>query len=102
MGLLPLEFTDGLTDSPFFRETLQAHERELDLTNTAIKHLIKDIKDLIAAARSMYYLFYFIFLKKYSGKFWKFFLHVFYSCSPNMFFPFYFYFNILLLLLFSI
>lgn len=53
MGLLPLEFTDGLTDSPFFRETLQSHERELDLTNTAIKHLIKDIKDLIAAARSM-------------------------------------------------
>ncbi|KAH9421614.1 Rho GTPase-activating protein 42 [Dermatophagoides pteronyssinus] len=53
MGLLPLEFTDGLTDSPFFRETLQAHERELDLTNTAIKHLIKDIKDLIAAARNL-------------------------------------------------
>ncbi|KPM07100.1 rho GTPase-activating protein 26-like protein [Sarcoptes scabiei] len=53
MGLLPLEFTDGLTDSPYFRETLQAHEKELDLTNTAIKHLIKDIKDLIVAARNL-------------------------------------------------
>ena len=51
MGLLPLEFTDGLTDSPYFRETLQAHERELDHTSIAIKHLIKDIKDLVAAAR---------------------------------------------------
>lgn len=52
MGLLPLEFTDGLTDSPYFREILQAHERELDSTNISIKHLIKDIKDLIVAARS--------------------------------------------------
>lgn len=52
MGLLPLEFTDGLTDSPYFRETLTAHERELDRTNVAIKHLIKDIKDLIFCAKS--------------------------------------------------
>ena len=54
MGLLPLEFIDGLTDSPYFRETLQAHERELDRTNVAIKHLIKDIKDLIVAARGKF------------------------------------------------
>ena len=52
MGLLPLEFTDGLTDSPYFREKLQTHERELDRMNQAIKNLIKEVKDLLAAARS--------------------------------------------------
>ena len=61
MGLLPLEFIDGLTDSPYFRETLQAHERELDRTNSAIKHIIKDIRDLIVAARSKnFYLILFL------------------------------------------
>jgi hypothetical protein len=52
MGLLPLEFTDGLTDSPYFREKLQSHERELDRMNHAIKNLIKEVKDLLTAARS--------------------------------------------------
>jgi len=52
MGLLPLEFTDGLTDSPYFREKLQSHERELDRMSHAIKNLIKEVKDLLTAARS--------------------------------------------------
>lgn len=52
MGLLPLEFTDCLTDSPYFRENLHAHERELDKTSQQIKGLIKEVKDLLAAARS--------------------------------------------------
>lgn len=36
MGLLPLEFTDCLTDSPYFRENLHAHEGELDRTNQMV------------------------------------------------------------------
>ncbi|CAG2121291.1 unnamed protein product, partial [Medioppia subpectinata] len=53
MGLLPLEFTDGLTDSPYFREKIQTHEREMDRMNLAIKSLIKEVKDLLTAARSL-------------------------------------------------
>ena len=30
MGLLPLEFSDCLIDSPYFRENLKAHEKQLD------------------------------------------------------------------------
>lgn len=52
MGLFPLEFTDCLTDSPYFRENLHAHEKELEKTSFAIKDLIKQVKDLISAARS--------------------------------------------------
>ena len=52
MTLMPLEFKDCLTDSPYFREKLQAHEKELDRTSQAIKSLIKELKDLIVAARS--------------------------------------------------
>ena len=52
MGLLPLEFTDGLTDSPYFRDKLASHERELDRMNQAIKNMIKEVKDLLGAARS--------------------------------------------------
>lgn len=52
MGLLPLEFTDCLTDSPYFRENLHAHERELDKTSQQIKGLIKEVKDLLSAAKS--------------------------------------------------
>lgn len=51
MGLLPLEFTDCLTDSPYFRENLHAHEKELEKTSLAIKQLIKEVKDLVNAAR---------------------------------------------------
>lgn len=55
MGLLPLEFTDCLTDSPYFRENLHAHEEELDKTNRQIKGLIKEVKELLSAAKSMRY-----------------------------------------------
>ena len=51
MGLLPLEFTDCLSDSPYFRENLHAHERELDKTNKQIKGLISEVKDLLTAAK---------------------------------------------------
>ena len=30
MGLLPLEFSDCLLDSPYFRENLKAHKKQLD------------------------------------------------------------------------
>lgn len=30
MGLLPLEFSDCLVDSPYFRENLKQHEKQLD------------------------------------------------------------------------
>ncbi|XP_064482003.1 rho GTPase-activating protein Graf-like isoform X2 [Ornithodoros turicata] len=53
MGLLPLEFTDCLTDSPYFRDNLHAHECELDRTSQAIKGIIKEVKDLLVAAKSL-------------------------------------------------
>lgn len=53
MGLMPLEFKDCLTDSPYFREKLHAHEKELDQTNSSIKALIKEVKELIQAARNL-------------------------------------------------
>ncbi|XP_069996756.1 rho GTPase-activating protein 26 isoform X20 [Penaeus vannamei] len=53
MGLMPLEFKDCLTDSPYFREKLHTHEKELDQTNASIKALIKEVKDLIQAARNL-------------------------------------------------
>lgn len=52
VGLKPLEFTDCLTDSPYFRENLHYHERELDKTSQQIKRLIKVVKDLLEAAKS--------------------------------------------------
>lgn len=60
MGLLPLEFTDCLTNSPYFRENLHAHEKELERTSQSIKLLIKEVKDLLTAAKrefdlSIYY-----------------------------------------------
>ena len=51
MGLLPLEFTDCLSDSPYFRENLHAHERELDKTSSEIKGMIKQVKELLEAAK---------------------------------------------------
>lgn len=53
MGLLPLEFIDCLTDSPYFRENLHAHEKELDRTSLAIKNLIRGIKEVINAATNL-------------------------------------------------
>lgn len=32
MGLLPLEFSDCLLDSPYYRENLRAHEKQVILT----------------------------------------------------------------------
>lgn len=53
MGVVlpPLEFTECLSDSPYFRENLHKHERELEKTNQQIKRIIKEVKDLLAAAR---------------------------------------------------
>ncbi|XP_072158935.1 rho GTPase-activating protein 26 isoform X2 [Bemisia tabaci] len=53
VGLLPLEFTDCLTDSPYFRDNLHAHEKELDKTSQQIKRLIKEVKDLLTAAKHL-------------------------------------------------
>ncbi|KAL1489895.1 hypothetical protein ABEB36_013822 [Hypothenemus hampei] len=55
MGIVlpPLEFTECLSDSPFFRENLHKHERELEKTNQQIKRIIKEVKDLLAAARQL-------------------------------------------------
>ncbi|XP_044597398.1 rho GTPase-activating protein 26-like isoform X2 [Cotesia glomerata] len=53
IGLKPLEFTDCLTDSPFFRENLHYHERELDKTSQQIKRLIKEVKELLVAAKNL-------------------------------------------------
>lgn len=52
MGLQPLEFSECLRDSPYFRETLHAHEKELERTSKAIKGLINECKELILAAKS--------------------------------------------------
>ena len=54
VGLQPLEFTDCLTDSPYFRENLHAHEKELEKTSQQIKRLIKEVKDLLSAAKSKF------------------------------------------------
>ena len=56
MGLLPLEFTDCLTNSPYFRENLHAHEKELERTSQSIKVLIKEVKDLLTAAKRKFVL----------------------------------------------
>lgn len=51
VGLQALEFTDCLLDSPDFRENLNKHEKELDKTSQQIKRIIKEVKDLLAAAK---------------------------------------------------
>ena len=52
MVLKPLEFSDCVLDSPFFRENLHSHEKELERTSRAIKSLIQECKDLLNAAKS--------------------------------------------------
>lgn len=54
MVLLPLEFRDCLTDSPQFRENLACHEKELETTSQSMKSILKEIKELLSAARSKY------------------------------------------------
>lgn len=51
VGLQPLEFTECLADSPQFRDNLQRHEKELERTSQQIKRLIKEVKDVVQAAR---------------------------------------------------
>lgn len=51
VGLPPLEFTECMSDSPYFRENLHQHEKELDNTSQQIKRLIKEVKDLLSAAK---------------------------------------------------
>lgn len=51
VGLPPLEFTECMSDSPQFRENLHKHEKELDSTSQQIKRLIKEVKDLLSAAK---------------------------------------------------
>uniref|UniRef100_A0A1B6L4C8 Rho GTPase-activating protein 26 n=1 Tax=Graphocephala atropunctata TaxID=36148 RepID=A0A1B6L4C8_9HEMI len=53
VGLPPLEFTDCLTDSPYFRENLHAHEKELEKTSEQIKRLVKEVKTLLNAAKHL-------------------------------------------------
>ncbi|XP_063240093.1 rho GTPase-activating protein Graf isoform X2 [Bacillus rossius redtenbacheri] len=53
VGLQPLEFTDCLTDSPYFREKLHSHEKELEKTSQQIKGLIKEVKELLRAAKNL-------------------------------------------------
>lgn len=52
--LQPLEFTDCLLDSPEFRENLNKHEKELEKTSQQIKRIIKEVKDLLTAAKSKF------------------------------------------------
>ena len=54
MGLLPLEFTECLQDSPYFRDSLISHEKELERTSNNMKELIKEVKNLLSAARSKF------------------------------------------------
>ncbi|XP_054260735.1 rho GTPase-activating protein 26 isoform X2 [Macrosteles quadrilineatus] len=53
VGLPPLEFTDCLTDSPYFRDNLHAHEKELEKTSEQIKRLVKEVKALLSAAKHL-------------------------------------------------
>ena len=54
MGLKPLEFSDCLLDSPYFRESIHDHEKELDQANSAIKSLIRECQNLIKSLESKY------------------------------------------------
>ncbi|XP_074619725.1 rho GTPase-activating protein 26-like isoform X2 [Acropora palmata] len=53
MGLKPLEFEDCILDSPYFRENIHEHERELERTNEAIKGLIKECRTVLKAIESL-------------------------------------------------
>lgn len=55
VGLPPLEFTECMSDSPAFRDNLHKHEKELDNTNQQIKRIIKEVKDLLSAAKREYF-----------------------------------------------
>jgi hypothetical protein len=42
-----------MTDSPYFRENLHKHERELEKTNQQIKRIIKEVKDVLNTAKQL-------------------------------------------------
>lgn len=50
-GLQPLEFEECIVDSPEFRENLNRHEKELDHTSQQIKRIIKEVRELVSAAK---------------------------------------------------
>lgn len=52
MGLKPLEYSDCYLDSPYFRDNVYEHERELERTSERIKGLIKECKSLLRAVDS--------------------------------------------------
>ena len=54
MGLKPLEFAACYIDSPYFRDNVYEHEKELERTNEKIKGLIKECKNLMKAVESEY------------------------------------------------
>ncbi|XP_013413273.1 rho GTPase-activating protein 26 isoform X2 [Lingula anatina] len=53
MGLQPLEFSDCLTDSPYFRDNLHSHEKELERTSKSIKNLVQECKEVLTATRNL-------------------------------------------------
>lgn len=55
MGLKPLEFSACYLDSPYFRDNVYEHERELERTNENIKGLIKECKNLMRAVDSEFH-----------------------------------------------
>lgn len=62
MGLKPLEFSECLLDSPYFRESIHDHEKELDQANDAIKSLIKECRNLIKALESRLIFLFLLFM----------------------------------------
>ena len=52
MGLKPLEYSDCYLDSPYFRDNVYEHEKELERTSERIKGLIKECKNLLRAVDS--------------------------------------------------
>ena len=62
MVLKPLEFVDCLLDSPYFRENLHNHEREVEGTSKAIKLIVQQCRNLIERTRGMFF-FHHIFLQ---------------------------------------
>ncbi|KAK2172364.1 hypothetical protein NP493_969g00020 [Ridgeia piscesae] len=53
MVLQTLEFSECIIDSPYFRQKLHGHEKELEKTSKWIKGLIGECKDILSAAKSL-------------------------------------------------
>ena len=81
-GLQPLEFTDCLLDSPEFRENLNRHEKELEKTSQQIKRIIKEVKDLLQAAKSKFLFNFFMCVRSCEGISMQFsFLYYLFCCA---------------------